>query len=531
MSPPKQARHTVLHIGAFDLASYGDQLYPLISAHELGRRLDDVEVLPFGPVGTLGDGLSDAGSCWALGPWSDQRVNAVAQRADVVLCGGGEIVQGDGTTYASFYGIDRLDAERLQIDKWFLECLGSAERHCPVVWHSPGVPSELDAATAERLQRSLTDRSIVVVRDERSRRLLEAAGVDRAIEVVPDSALLLPRVLPAAALDEERERLRAKGSFPTPDEDAKVLVIQGNHTMTNFIDVLAPALEELPPEIQVVAVSVSPCHKDHLFAEALVEQLERPTWQVPTTSLDGIAAAIAGADCFLGVSLHGAITAIAYGKPTVTFDPFRQAKLASFLDLAGVPERRATDPSEAVRLAANLAGRHAAGELEAELPRLAALTHRIDAHFDRVAELTASRAEARAGAPASTRTLEPVTWLDTGNAQHVALRSLPLEVAPLPQTTPPDLRRPDAQPTADELATALADATTTKLERRDEDQAAARELEDLRRQNADLRGAIAHLDGLTTQLERRLEQHTERRHRSRRNPAVLFSNLLHIFRR
>lgn len=516
---------TVLHVGAFDLASYGDQLYPLISAHELGQRLEHVEVLPFGPLGTPGDGLADAGRCWALGPWSTHRASELARKADVVLCGGGEIVQGDGTTYAAFYGIDTLDAEGLRIDRWFLECLGSAEHDCPVVWHSPGVPSELDESTAARLRSALADRAMVAVRDERSRHLLENAGVDRAVEVVPDSALLLPRVLTPSLLDEERDRLEADGCYPPrPGRDLagsatsasesagnQVLVVQGNNTMARFTDVLASTLDALPPEVQIVTVAVSPCHDDHLFAAALSERLERETWNVPTTSLEGVAAAIAGADCFLGVSLHAAITAIAYERPSVTFDPFRQAKLASFLDLVGAPERRATDPIEAVSLAADLAHRHLRGELDGGIPRLAALQERIDHHFDRIAELVTSQVEAR------TRPPEPFTWSDTGNAQHLALGTLPLDATPLPTRCPDGLRLPDLEPTLDELIAAVAAATTARLSRRDVDQAKARELEELRRQNADLRGAIAHLEGVTTQLRGRLEQPRKGR-RGRRNP-------------
>ncbi|HEX6166496.1 MAG TPA: hypothetical protein VFZ30_06905, partial [Acidimicrobiales bacterium] len=61
----------VVHIGAFDLASYGDQIFPLVAAHELRRRIDDVELLPFAPMGSIGDG--PGANSWALGPWTPER--------------------------------------------------------------------------------------------------------------------------------------------------------------------------------------------------------------------------------------------------------------------------------------------------------------------------------------------------------------------------------------------------------------------------------------------------------------------------
>ncbi|HSJ19742.1 MAG TPA: hypothetical protein VK964_04120, partial [Nocardioidaceae bacterium] len=58
-------RPAIVHIGAFDLASYGDQIFPLVAAHEMARRLGEVEVLPFGPLGSPAD--TGAVACWALG--------------------------------------------------------------------------------------------------------------------------------------------------------------------------------------------------------------------------------------------------------------------------------------------------------------------------------------------------------------------------------------------------------------------------------------------------------------------------------
>ncbi len=128
-----------------------------------------------------------------------------------------------------FYGIDPADAAELRMDRWFIEVLGAAEATCPVVWHAPGVPADLDDGDAERVRAAVAGRAVVAVRDELSRARLEAAGVEREIAVVPDSALLLPRVLTPATLAGHRERLRADDRYPA---DGPVVVVQGNHTMT-----------------------------------------------------------------------------------------------------------------------------------------------------------------------------------------------------------------------------------------------------------------------------------------------------------
>lgn len=484
-APTPPSTPVVVHIGAFDLASYGDQIFPLVAAHELGARLGEVEVLPFGPVGSTGTPGGPGSRSWALGPWSERRAAEVARRATLVLCGGGEFVQGDGGVYAPFYGIDPRDAAELRMDRWFIEVLGAAEATCPVVWHAPGVPSELGEA-AGRVREAAARRAVLAVRDERSRARLEAAGVERDVAVVPDSAFLLPRVLPPSSLDRHRDRLRAAGHYPP---DGPVVVVQGNHTMGDVAAPLARALTDRLPDARVVLVSISPCHDDGRFADAVAAALGRPCWRVPDDSpLEAVAAAIAGADCFAGVSLHGAITAHAYGRPHVTFDPFGQPKLAGLASLLGTPEWRVADASAAIdAVAARLAG--------APVVPHPSIDARIDAHFDTVAELCAARRHAP---------VTPVTWDDTASTLHLSLRRVPRRVDPAPVDAVPGLRRPDVDPGLADLQATLATVLAARAGQRAEVVDNQAELVRLRAESRDLRGALAHLEGTRRALEARL---------------------------
>jgi hypothetical protein len=74
------------------------------------------------------------------------------------------------------------------------------------------------------------------------------------------------------------------------------------------------------------------------------------------------------------------------------------------------------------------------------------------------------------------------------------------------------LRHPDCEPTPDEVRTAVDEATEVRLARRNADVATTRELAALRSENGELRGAIAHLEGLTKQLEDQVGQAKRRRH-------------------
>ena len=518
---PTHSPPIVVHIGAFDLASYGDQIFPLVAAHELRRRIGDLHLLPFGPMGSIGD-RPGAGS-WALGPWTPERAAELARRATVVLCGGGEVVLGDGSGYAPFYGIEPDDAALLRIDRWFIEVLGAAEADCPVAWHSPGVPGDLDPGTAERVRSALAGRAVVTVRDEPSRARLVAAGVESDVEVVPDSAFLLPRVLPPDRLAAHRDELRAAGLYPG---DGPVVVVQGNHTMSGLAPDLARALREQAPEARLVTVAVSPCHDDDRFAAELAAAVDGPTWSVPGDApLEAVAAAIAGADCFVGVSLHGAITARAYGRPHVTFDPFGQAKLSGFADLIDARGSRATDAAASAGIV-----RARLQEGAAATPGTGAIDARVDRHFDRVAELVSRRSESTATAP--------MTWADTPTPLHLTLRRPPRPVAPVAGTEMEGLRRPDVAPSTDDLRATVAAALRARAAQRAAAAADHVELVRLRGENRDLRGALAHLEGTqaraddlearTGDMQRELREATEAR--ARLTAALEAARASRIFR-
>ncbi|HYT38009.1 MAG TPA: polysaccharide pyruvyl transferase family protein, partial [Acidimicrobiia bacterium] len=133
------------------------------------------------------------------------------------------------------------------------------------------------------------------------------------------------------------------------------------------------------------------CRGDGVFADALERHLApAKVWRLPAGAVvEDLAAAIAGAGVFFGSSLHGAITALAYGRPFVLLNLMGEAKLDGFSDLTGL-DRCVV---------------HAAGEIPGALDGaladpappalLADLQGRIDRHFDRLAALASERLAAR----------------------------------------------------------------------------------------------------------------------------------------
>jgi polysaccharide pyruvyl transferase WcaK-like protein len=382
-------------LGTFDVDNYGDHLFPRVAVHELGRRLPDSVVAPFAPYGWLHPTpLDDGRAASPLGPWSPGRAHQLAAAHHLVVVGGGELIHLQDPMLAPVYETTSDELTRMAPSRFFVEGLGpELEVQCPVVWHGVGVPWVPPDPQAERLRTALSARPYVTVRDRHSAQRLAEAGVDRPIDVVPDSALLMDRIMPAAALSVRLERLRAVGGYPAADR--AVLVVQGCELLLPHLDGVAAAVAHWtaarPEAREVVVVETGRCRGDGRFADALGPRLAgQRLWRLPAAAaVEDLAAAVAGGEAFLGSSLHGAVTALTYGRPFVLLNLIDDAKLDGFGDLTGLDHRVV----------------HAAAEIPTALDRaladpvpprlLGELQIRIDRHFDRVADLASERAAAR----------------------------------------------------------------------------------------------------------------------------------------
>jgi lipopolysaccharide transport system ATP-binding protein len=398
MAPPRLALW-----GTFDVDNYGDHLFPRVATHELRRRLPGATVDVFAPYGRLHPTPLDDGPAVApLGAWTPERAAELAGAYDTVVIGGGEIIHLNDPLLAPVYGAPAEELTRMAPSRFFVEALGSAEleRRCPVVWHAVGVCVEPDGESGPRLRAALSGRPHVAVRDRFSRERLLRAGVERPIEVVPDSALLLDRVLPREALAARVERQRAGGWYPP----GPALVIQGCDLIVPHAGVLAEILGrwlDHHPDVTAAVIETGRCRGDVLFADAMAARLgprrgrsrrgpRIPVFRLPPeVGVEDLAAAIAGATAFVGSSLHGAITALVHGRPFVLLNLAGETKLDGFGDLTGLDDRVVHDvDAVAPALEAALARPAPLGLLED-------LQRRIDDHFDRIAEIAAGAAAAR----------------------------------------------------------------------------------------------------------------------------------------
>jgi polysaccharide pyruvyl transferase WcaK-like protein len=382
-------------LGTFDVENFGDQLFPLIARRELQERLPDLELRTFSPWGreipTRLDGGDPAEELGARGP---ARCAELARELDCLVVGGGEIIHTRDELLSVVYGVSDEQVLARRPSDWFIDGLGAElEQACPVIWHCVGIPFEPTAEEAGRLCDALECRPYVAVRDATSKERLGRAGVSSPVTLVPDSAFLVNRLLPTRPLARRREFHRHMGWIPGTDDP--VLVVQGNRDLLRFVPQIAAALRiwlTNHPDVQVVIAELGPCHGDSEFADALEPMLPRPVFRFPhTAGIADIISLIEGAHCFVGISLHGNITAVALGGRQMIINLNGQSKLDGLAQTIRAEDRLVRQPEEIVfRL-------ETAWVSPPAYDVVAPLQARVDQHFDRIAEIAEKSAAQRPG--------------------------------------------------------------------------------------------------------------------------------------
>jgi polysaccharide pyruvyl transferase WcaK-like protein len=385
--------------GTFDLENYGDMLFPRVARLELTRRIPRLVLRTWSPIGYVGrNRFEDPSSepSEPLGTFGALRLEELAREIDVLIIGGGEIVHDRDWELAPHYGLPREELERRATHRFFVEGVGKHEVDVPTAWHAVGLPHDPDDTLSERLRASLAHRAYVSVRDERSLARLRAAGVEREVAVVPDPVCVLPRLLGVEVLAVRIDRMRRAGALPQGD----TLLVQGSRSLVPHADAIAAQIAEVcrANSLTPVLVETGPIHGDGEVADALANRLGDAVRLPPTTDADDLTAAIAWSSGFVGNSLHGNIVAAAYDRPGLMLDLAGQSKLGAAGEVLGAPERVVNDAASIVSAFRRVWER---GSIADEVDLLRA---RIDAHFDRLAQLASAGSDMEERPPArSTR--------------------------------------------------------------------------------------------------------------------------------
>lgn len=360
---------SLAQFGTFDVENYGDLLFPLILERELSSRLSIREITLYSPVASNLSGIPTQ-------PIPISQMSLFPPSHIVAVIGGGDIISfGDHT--APYYSARWGHPISPSAACWAIPSIYRPSGQ-PLAWNAPGVPFPFTKEQAPFVKMLASEVDYLSVRDARSQALLQQAGVDSDIAVVPDTICLLPRHLPVEHLQQEAEEIFTSHGFATHEP----LLFQMHPVIPKEqIPVVVTLLRKLEKLIQrpILLMPIGYCHGDGEILDA-IQRASKGHFALIKQKLSPrqIAAVIAHAGAFLGSSLHGNVTAFAYGVPFLICNYAGLTKLNGFAETIQESDRCLTHLHEA------LERYHLLQQPTADVKRRRVID-KIDKHFDKLA--------------------------------------------------------------------------------------------------------------------------------------------------
>lgn len=288
--------------GTFDVENYGDLLFPLIARNRLAEV--GIQVTPVSPTSVITKYRD------AIHAMSQEEFSRDPQQFDGVLIGGGNIVHLMDFRLPGYSSI--------AYPALWISATAQAARHgLPVFWNAPGVLAPQQRHPAPEWLRNVVGAAdYFSVRDAESADAMELWS-GRRPDVVPDSAFDLPRVWSAEILQDRFNVIRSALGVPS---DMRVVAVHlkerslGGMSIADFATNLGGCLEKM--NACAVLISLGGCHGDDDMAQAVHAMLPARSFSFHRADLlQDIASVIACSNAYIGASLHGYITATAYGSP------------------------------------------------------------------------------------------------------------------------------------------------------------------------------------------------------------------------
>jgi homopolymeric O-antigen transport system ATP-binding protein len=357
-------------VGGFDVANFGDLLFPLVAREELARRLSQVEIRPFSYH-------ARSAPAWPFDVIPLERLATELPSLDLLLVGGGDIIRFDSHVARGY--LPSSPRIHHPTGFWLAPILMAHAANVPVVWNAPGLPGPIPRWARAIMRASVAVSAYVSVRDAASRDLLGSIVPDSHVELVPDTGFN------AAALLAE-----APGTHDTEP----FLVVQSRPDWRRWLP--GPPAHGRPRRF--VLTPVGPIIGDVVHAPRVLP--DGTTFAPPLDPYE-LLDLIARSSGVVGPSLHLTIAALSLGRPAFRPRSVPRRKYGMLEGLVGVRhfDQRAPEGLDV----------SASGALAPDPAQLAEIRGRLERHWDTVASLVRSSA-ANPRSPGSSTALLVKLW-------------------------------------------------------------------------------------------------------------------------
>jgi|GEM_PF-199557 polysaccharide pyruvyl transferase WcaK-like protein/Uri superfamily endonuclease len=312
--------------GVFDLANYGDHLFPIVFKAMMETRGLDVALFLFSPIACNEALNEDNVPVYALSDLEKMHLDICF---DVIIVGGGGIIH--------FFDVQvktTLDTEQYSdypiYQTWLIPSLVAHKYDLPLIWNSPGITFRQEGMYSHLTKAFCDDIDYLSVRNSFSMDVLLECGVQpERINLSIDSAFAISQIPEVFALRVEADA-RLKGNY---------IVFHTNRFISeDDIPVVVELMDSLAAQgYKIVLLPLAYTHGDDIILKR-INQISGERYIIfdKTLHFREMMNILAGCTLYIGTSFHGAITAIAYGKKAVAFDFMHNTKTKDLFQFLGL---------------------------------------------------------------------------------------------------------------------------------------------------------------------------------------------------
>jgi hypothetical protein len=285
--------------GTFDVANYGDLLFPLIAESELTERLGAVTLHRFSYN-------AKTPPEWPYEVTSVTALPGMIDRLDGLLIGGGFLIRFDKTVAPEY--VPPIPEIHHPTGYWLTPALIALQHNVPVIWNAPGSDCQNIPAWADPLMEKVLELSrYVSVRDEPSRAVLEPL-TNAPVAVVPDTAFALPQLLNLNGTPSTDFTRFCEAS----GLDAPYIVLQAKSGLEGFVRFIKNHAERFR-NFRFLTLPIGPALGDRqeVIDADLPCIVRAPGWPGPLVAAE----LIGRSEAVVGQSYHLCVTALGSGVP------------------------------------------------------------------------------------------------------------------------------------------------------------------------------------------------------------------------
>lgn len=323
----------IRYLTASERINYGDLLFPIIFKFYFERDFN------FHNYGLI---KSDNSYFGALKTDSFRSLRKRYKKDDVIVIGGGEVFFSRWSILLSFIypSYNFLYNQRVfkkiesitNLTSYLFGGQGSYSPYVPefsqrTIYIGCGgqFNEHMSLSQKNKLKSCLNKSKFLSVRDKRTFDSLSNENI--AVKLMPDSAIVMSKIF-------KKQELKLLKTLDDKIQDHDYIFLQlaltkGPNNIESFVSDLSKVAEQRKLKVICCPIGLVPGHDDHIILQKMVQLSENWIYVEPHNIYD-IMFLIAFSKLYVGTSLHGAITAFAYGLPIVPLNK-KIKKLSSFV--------------------------------------------------------------------------------------------------------------------------------------------------------------------------------------------------------